>query len=164
MHLILLTHERELAKKTNTGALLCDPLPGVVVSRIEWARKNPNADLLTFIDQQRVGLLYPSAEVAAHTSVLPSALATHGIDTLILIDSTWQEARKIYNRSAYLHELPRISLPLGLQSQFNLRRNQREGGLCTAECAALLMSEAGFRSAAQVVELRFSKFLSEFGA
>ncbi len=64
-------------------------------------------------------------------------------DALILIDATWQEARKIYNRSDYLKALQKISISSQHESIYQLRRNQVEGGLCTAECAAHILSASG---------------------
>ncbi|ARD21763.1 tRNA-uridine aminocarboxypropyltransferase [Shewanella japonica] len=64
-------------------------------------------------------------------------------DALILIDATWQEARKIYNRSDYLKALQKISISSQHESIYQLRRNQVEGGLCTAECAAHILLASG---------------------
>jgi len=48
----------------------------------------------------------------------------------VILDATWQEARKMLRQSSYLKTAARISLPpLMLGSTFILRRNQQEGGL-----------------------------------
>ena len=60
----------------------------------------------------------------------------------MLIDATWQEARKMYNQSPYLKALPKVSLVDAPKSIYPLRRNQIEGGLCTAECVIHLLTES----------------------
>ena len=99
--IIALTHERELTKKTNTGQLLLQ-LPVCVSRRVIWKRTLPDPWLLKLIENQRVAILYPDLPNVADQ--LTSERADNGqeiqsFDHFIVIDSTWQEARKIMNRS-----------------------------------------------------------------
>ena len=48
--------------------------------------------------------------------------------------------------------LPCIQLSAGKQSRYNLRRNQVNGGLCTAECAIELFGIAGLNEKADILE------------
>ncbi len=151
MNLILLTHEREAHKLSNTGRLVESVLPGSRI--IMWQRKQPDVELLRLIEQGGVALVYPgegSIELAL----------SEPYDNYILIDSTWQQARKIFNHSPYLHGLPRISINPAEMSQYTLRRNQIEGGLCTAECAIELMRTRGLESEAIELEQRLVEFIS----
>ena len=102
-------------------------------SIFEWARKSPNAELLQRIQDDNIALLYP------HESSQQLESLAHAFDAYILIDATWQEAQKMYNHSPYLHELPKVSLEPSTPSIYSLRRNQKETGLCTAECASVLL-------------------------
>ncbi|GIU51211.1 hypothetical protein TUM4249_15090 [Shewanella sp. KT0246] len=134
---------------------------------IEWDRVNPNIDLIRFINEARVGLLFPdttqqhtlsnSAVHSVTSSVRTSDKETNDVsdfDALIIIDSTWQEARKIYNRSPYLKELKKVSIDSSVGSIYELRRNQLEGGLCTAECAAHILKQCGnLQSAEKIMDL-----------
>lgn len=143
MHIILLTHQRERVKKTNTGQLVVSQ-PGLKVTRIIWERTSPDPALLKWIEEGTLCLLYPeqvcsdssneTLEKPVHTD--PDCSEKTGF---ILIDSTWQEARKIFNRSPYLKHLPRLSLEPADCSLFRLRRNQIAGGLCTAESVIALL-------------------------
>lgn len=128
MNFILLTHSRELTKPSNTGRLVLEAL-GSRAKRVIWQRKVPDEFLLRLIDDKRVALLYPDLV----ESDLQVCRGTDGVVSCIIIDGTWQEARKIYNRSAYLHQLPRLSLNPVSQSSFRLRRNQKSDGLSTVE-------------------------------
>ena len=161
--IIALTHERELSKKTNTGRLLCS-LPDSLTHRIIWQRKAPDPWLLALIESERVAILYP--EQACHTAndteqLMPSpAQLVSDFDHFILIDSTWQEARKIMNRSAYLQLLPRVSLTVSDVSRFNLRRNQVKGGLCTAEAAINLLRCKRLDKNADQLQKMFDEFVA----
>jgi len=151
MQIILLTHSREVSKKTNTGQLVQQFIPNT--QTIIWQRIQPDKKLLQLIKTGKTALVYPSDETdksAAHCD----------FENYILIDSTWQEARKIYNRSPYLQNLPRLQLIRNSQSQYSLRRNQLEGGLCTAECAIELLLRKGKTALANELQDSFNNFIS----
>ena len=171
MKIILLTHKKETTRPTNTGRWVKQVLDDNALV-IEWDRVNPNLDLIRLINEAKVGLLFPditqqnsSAISAVHSSVTSSVRtvvstsdkvtdAVTDFDALIIIDSTWQEARKIYNRSPYLKVLEKMSIDNSVNSIYQLRRNQREGGLCTAECAAHILFQVGLsQSAEQIMTL-----------
>ena len=163
MQIILLTHERELDRATNTGRLaleVCTQDADVSLRRIVWQRTEPDRELQAMLKKPGVGLLYPNSEVQGR-EVGEAALGGDECETFILLDGTWQEARKIYNRSPYLHSAPRIDLPLDAPSRFTLRRNQREGCLCTAECVMEILQHKGMSETAQRLQQRFTAFLAQ---
>jgi DTW domain-containing protein YfiP len=130
MKIFLLTHERELLRTSNTGVLAKNVAPEIV-ERIIWARNTPNPSLLDAINRGNVALLYPvdDADIAPIES----------FESIILLDATWQEARKMFNRSPYLKNLPGARIRPRQLSRYQLRRNQPEGGLCTAECVVEIL-------------------------
>ena len=136
MNIILLTHQKELNKKTNTGSLVVDVM-GEKARVVVWDRVKPNAELLRCVDKGSVALLYPSAD---------SQFINKGPDyeNYIIIDGTWQQAQKIYNQSPYLKDLPAVKISVDQPSAYHLRRNQRAGCLCTAECAIVVLRVRGF--------------------
>ena len=121
MNIFLLTHQRERFKKTNTGSLVVDAL-GEKAQVVIWDRVAPDPELLRAIDEGSVALLYPAAN---------SLLVSEAMDyeNYIIIDGTWQEAQKIYNRSPYLKGLPTVKIAVDRPSAYHLRRNQ-ERGVC----------------------------------
>lgn len=125
MKIFLLTHERELLRTSNTGVLAQNAAPEIV-ERIIWGRNTPNPSLLDAINPKNTVLLYPIADA--------EAARIESFENIILLDATWQEARKMFNHSPYLKSLPRAYIKPQQVSQYQLRRNQPEGGLCTAEC------------------------------
>lgn len=155
MQIILLTHSRELLRANNTGQLVSQVL-GERARVIEWHRKQPDPVLITAIDAGLVGLVFPTDDgpplVSSNSADNVNASAkecTPPFEYLLLIDATWQEARKMYNKSPYLKSLVKVGLQPTHASIYPLRRNQLEGGLCTAECVALLLKQAGEPELAQ---------------
>jgi len=151
MKLFLLTHEKELHRKTNTGALAVELL-GDDIEVVLWERTKPNKKLLDFIEQKNVALLYPheQSEMLCETT---------SYDAYILIDSTWQEAQKIYNKSPYLHDLPSVKIHTDKKSVYSLRRNQKEYGLCTAEIVAEVLKSKFMFDQAEGLERMLDDFM-----
>jgi DTW domain-containing protein YfiP len=81
------------------------------------------------------------------------------IEDFLILDGTWQEARKIYNKSPYLQSMKIFSLSSDNESRYNIRRNQKEGGLCTAECVMELLKLKGEDQDAEILNNSFLNFL-----
>ena len=165
MQFILLTHPRERLRITNTGQLVLQVL-GERARVIEWHRKQPDPALIAAIDAGLVGLVFPTDDdtplVSSNSADNVNASAkecTPAFEYLLLIDATWQEARKMYNQSPYLKSLIKVGLQPTHASIYPLRRNQLEGGLCTAECVALLLEQAGEPELAQQLTERLMGFI-----
>ncbi|MFV8783440.1 DTW domain-containing protein [Microbulbifer sp. SA54] len=152
--IILLTHERELDRPSNTGSLAIGVAGGDcdIVRRVVWNRTAPNQELLSEIANENCGLLYPVTEVEGYEVEIADC------EQFILLDATWQEARKMYNRSSYLRTVPRVRLRPQQKSRFRLRRNQKESGLCTAECIIEVLRKKGRQEYADEVERLFLAF------
>ncbi|HEY8569971.1 tRNA-uridine aminocarboxypropyltransferase [Microbulbifer sp.] len=157
MQIILLTHERELERPSNTGKLVLSAVAGegVSVERVIWRRTAPSKALLAVLDDPATGLLYPDTEVAGETV---ASMDVGDCERFILLDATWQEARKMYNRSPYLHSLGRLNLASEQGSRYRLRRNQKSFGLCTAECVVEILRGKGYQAIADRLEQQFLCF------
>ena len=151
MKFTLLTHSKELAKPSNTGKLVVEIL-GDAAEQIRWDRLVPPAELVAEIEAGGVALLYPG------TADEPAGDLT-GIQQIILIDSTWHEARRIYQRSPYLQKVRRICLKPVEKSRYNLRKNQKESGLCTVECVMEILRNTGNTIEAERLLERFLSFI-----
>ena len=158
MKIFLLTHERELERPSNTGNIVLEATAGSgLVQRVVWHRTNPDPNLLAEITRPATGVVYPVSEVAGPAVELPQC------EQFVLLDATWQEARKMYNRSPYLHTASRVNLDARNQSVYALRRNQKSGGLCTAECVAEILRQKGESRLADKVLSDFLTFNSLSG-
>lgn len=149
----LLTHSREHKKNSNTGRLVSSVLKEQC-QIITWQRKEPSIELLTAIDKGDIALVYPDlADESVRHIKLYSAY--------ILLDGTWQEARKMYNQSPYLKRLPRVTIDPGQESRYTLRRNQKMTGLCTAECVVEILDRSGCNVQSATLNDLFTCFLEQ---
>jgi DTW domain-containing protein YfiP len=147
MKFTLLTHFKELEKPSNTGKLVVEIL-GSAAEQIRWDRLNPPAQLLKEIEAGGVALIYPGPADEPSGDLAK-------INHVILIDGTWHEARRIHQRSPYLQKIPRICLKPAEKSIYNLRKNQKESGLCTAECVMEILRSTGNSIDAERLQERF---------
>ena len=155
MKFTLLTHFKELDKPSNTGKLVVEIL-GDNAEQLRWDRLEPPAKLVEEIEAGGVALLYPG------TADEPAGDLT-GIRQIILIDGTWHEARRIHQRSPYLQKVRRICLKPAEKSRYNLRKNQIESGLCTAECVMEILRATGNLVDAERLQERFQSHIKPAG-
>lgn len=169
MNIVLLTHERELTRPTNTGQLALAHFPQYC-TQLVWSRVNPDKSLQQACQTGQALLLFPATDKPA-TSNIDSSPALIGADdtvlgdaktvtqkSIIILDATWQEARKMVRQSPYLQQANRLELQATQDSTYQLRRNQVEGGLCTLECVQLLFSQAGLSAQAAQLNAAFAEF------
>lgn len=158
---ILLSHTNELKKRTNTGILIEKSMTSTLV--IEWQRKEPSKELLDIINMEKeVYFLY--TETNETNEIVTLDASEEKIDAvcskkyIIILDGTWQEAKKIYNRSEYLKDLKRISITPENLSEYQLRRKKNEQHLCTAEAAIITLKKFGEDKNSDILKDYFEKF------
>lgn len=162
VNIALLTHPNEVKRVTNTGKLLVHSLPNCEVHI--WDRVNPPAELLDKIQHQPCYVLFPS-EDASEVVQADSISANNDIAPLfIILDSTWQEAKKILNKSPWLAKLPKVKLPASSHSSYSLRRNQAAGNLCTCEVGISLLQQLEPRLDMTPLQQYFELFLNVYEA
>ena len=173
MKIYLLTHEREYQRPTNTGSLAVGDSCSIV-ERILWQRVSPCQDLVKLIESGNALLLYSDKKETSFEGSMPNDEIEGGVepllarasitpciddfDNIIIIDGTWQEAQKIFNKSPYLQKAPRFTLDIERDSSYRLRRNQRAGGLCTIECIIELLKLKCLVELASHLEFKFKLF------
>lgn len=149
MKIWLLTHSEELKKATGTGPLVKEALKHEC-EIIEWSRVEPNQKIIELPVEDTV-LIYPSNSVENSTK-----LCTSNFSNIIIIDGTWQQARKIYNRSPYLKAFPHYEIQ-GESSIYSKRRNQKNTGLCTAEATIHVLKQRQHTTTATLLK-KFLEF------
>lgn len=160
MKITLLTHEKEQRREDNSGKLLhnlSDIDSDLQCEALLWQRTQPNKALVEAIETQQAILLRPAIGDARPAQQIADISA---IKHFVILDGTWQEARKMYNKSPYLkaanwHQLKDIPA-----SKYNLRRNQIDEGLCTAECAIEILKRTNHQQAAEQLAEKFHQFLA----
>ena len=161
----LIMADIEPIKPTNTGWLIADVVTDTAA--FGWARTEVDPALLALLadPQWQPYLVFP-AEFAPPERVvfeLPPDTAPCGKRPLfVLLDATWNEARKMFRKSPYLNHLPVLSLQPEQLSRYQLRRAQRADHLCTVEVAALCLALAGELHAAQVLDAYFDVFTNHY--
>ena len=166
----LIMAEHETLKPSNTGWLIADVVPDTMA--FGWARTEvaPALTALLADPQWQAYVVFPGEFVAPErviTQLPPDATdATDDAERkrplFILLDATWQEARKIFRKSPYLNHLPVLSLTPEQLSRYRLRRAQRDFHLCTSEVAALCLALAGDDVAAQSLEAYLDVFTDHY--
>ncbi len=115
------------------------------VSRAQAVNESPNlSQSPNQSPAQGATLPQDTAQEAVQKTALKAALKLgKPLNSLVILDATWQEAGKMYRQSPYLQSLARVELQTEQGSAFRLRRNQRQGGLCTLECIAAVWQNLG---------------------
>ncbi|MGO0307390.1 tRNA-uridine aminocarboxypropyltransferase [Endozoicomonas acroporae] len=151
----LITHDKEFDKPTNTGKLIQAAIPGTRI--FNWSRTSPDKVLLELLDDPDwlPVLLFPreyAVEAQGNNRQWHYNSGSERKVAFIIIDATWQQARKMYRQSPWLHGLNVLSLQPEEPSIYRLRRNRQEQHLCTAEVAARALGELGENTNRQLME------------
>ncbi|MGB3368491.1 MAG: tRNA-uridine aminocarboxypropyltransferase [Acidaminobacteraceae bacterium] len=170
---ILLTHSNELKKRTNTGILIEKSMENTSI--IEWIRKEPSKELLDIINSElQVYILYPETDfvnTSKEESIVSNSLDrldnkesenTNKEKYIIILDGTWQEAQKMYNRSEYLKSIKRISLNPDSFSDYKLRRKKDDNHLCTVEAAIITLQMFDEEDNSDKLKIYFEKFQTNY--
>jgi DTW domain-containing protein len=136
---LLLLHQLETRKTTNTGrvALRCLPnsesvLRGRLPEDPSAPSVGPSSPPLGREPGRQAVLLYPGEEAVPIERFAGSALPI----TLVVPDGTWSQASRTRRRVAGLAELPCVKLPDGHVSGYELRHAAEVGRLSTMEAIA----------------------------
>lgn len=177
--LVLLTHATEFDRPSNTGRLVLESATAIAteqqqtdssqwqVRAVLWQRTQPDPALLHHLNasaaqqSQSYVLLYPTADaIVVDMDQADCITALDGAVPagFILLDATWQQAQKMYNQSPYLHHLAKWQIKSAQPSVYQLRRNQKQQGWCTAELVQLLWNFSGARHGAGLLSQRFAEF------
>ena len=150
MKIWLITHSEELKKNSGTGKIVKEVL-GDECEIVVWSRVAPNEAILKLSPSNTLLIYLCENEQQRYCGEINPS-----IDGIIIIDGTWQQARKIYNQSPYLQKFKHYEVQ-GIKSVYSKRRNQKDIGLCTAEVAIHLLTEYE-HPAASVLLNRFNEF------
>lgn len=163
----LLMGDIEALKPSNTGWLIADLVPDTWA--FAWSRTRVDDRLLALLDdpQWQPYVVFPGEFVTPPRVVTDQvdgdALAQAGRRPLfVLLDGTWTEARKMFNKSPYLARFPVLSLQPGRASGYRLRRSVREDHFCTAEVAAFCLALAGEAHAGELLATWLDVFSTHY--
>lgn len=87
----------------------------------------------------RACLLFPGEQAQA---LVPFVDQCSDVPLLLVVpDGTWRKARKLLHLNPLLANLPRVTLALGLQSRYRLRKAPMPGALSTLEAIVTALNE-----------------------
>lgn len=139
----LLMHENEYSRETNTGKWLLKSISGC--RDYTWSRVTANKELVARLENDAYLslLIYPGEESVCLEEALQLAEKQRKQPHFIILDGTWQEAKKMEKKSPWLNQVQRVHLTPEQLSNYQLRRNQNKGHLCTLEVASELLHKRG---------------------
>ncbi len=155
----LLMHRLEPLKPTNTGRLIAECLPDTCA--FIWSRTEPDPALMALLqDPQWQPMLVFPQEYAGPEQMINQHISPVGgkRPLLVIIDATWNQARKMVRMSPWLRALPLLHLQPARASRYQLRRSCQAEHLCTAEVAVACLELAGEDDAARGLDDYFDTF------
>ncbi|WP_236207474.1 tRNA-uridine aminocarboxypropyltransferase [Pseudomonas tohonis] len=159
----LFMYYSEPMKPSNTGWLIADTVADT--SAFSWSRTEVDPAIIALLDdpQWQPYLVFPGEYVEPQSRVVSDVQVEAGKRPLfILLDATWNEARKMFRKSPYLDRFPVLSLQPEQISRYRLRRSNRDEHLCTAEVAALCLELAGDEHAAGALNAYLDVFTEHY--
>lgn len=162
----LLMGDIEAIKPSNTGWLIADLVSET--HAFQWSRTEIDPALIALLNDPQwqpyvvfPGEFVPPERVVA--DVLPAPAGTAARRPLfVLLDGTWSEARKMFNKSRYLDAFPVLSLQPDRRSNYRLRRAARDDHFCTAEVGAMCLDMAGEPRAAEALSAWLDLFTEHY--
>ena len=162
----LLMGDIEALKPSNTGWLIADLVPDTFA--FAWSRTTIDPALLALLNdpQWQPYVVFPG-EFVDPARVVTALLSDDAAGAprrplFVLLDGTWSEARKMFNKSRYLDAFPVLSLHPDHVSNYRLRRAARDDHFCTAEVAALCLALAGEPHAADTLAAYLDVFTERY--
>jgi DTW domain-containing protein YfiP len=151
--LVLLQHprEREVAIGTAHMASLCLTNSELHVG-IDWSRSAPLARALSNPERPPI-LLYPGADSIDIVASPPKTPVT-----LVVVDGTWSQTKKVVRTNPILRALPRYAFVPPQPSEYRIRREPDDASVATIEALVHALT------ALEGDEARFSTLLAPFRA
>ncbi|PIJ49173.1 DTW domain-containing protein [Erwinia sp. OLTSP20] len=158
----LVMFDTEPMKPSNTGRLIADILPDTCA--FSWSRTAVDAQLLKLINHPSYQpfVVFPASYACPERQVALSPPTQGNPPLFIMLDGTWNEARKMFRKSPWLDDFPVISLNVTTPSAYTLRAAHAPGQHCTAEIAIALLAQAGDNAAAQGLSQHFMLFRDRY--
>lgn len=163
---LLIMYDDEVLKPSNSGRLIADLVPDT--HAYIWSRTQVNRKLLALLNdpQYQAYLVFPSEYAQPGQTVVekvepigPCCAGVNKRPLFVLLDGSWREAIKMFNKSPYLHSLPMLSFTPETAAKYGLRKGSRDFQLGTAEVAALALGVAGEAHNAASLNAWFALFI-----
>ena len=143
---LILRHIWESERPSNTGRLAALAMPN---ARIVSCGGGDRIGLVplddTLLQAPNTWLLWPDGAVQTDLDLPPP-------ERIIVLDATWQQARRLYSRTTALQAMPRLVFPAPDKSRKRLRDPLRADGMSTIEAVAAAVALVEGKEAAEPLE------------
>lgn len=143
LEFVLIMHRDELFKPTNTGRLIADTFPQQTHAFC-WDRLQPDPALLLLLQDSRRHclLIFPATTGSSRDVVHQVSAQSDKLLTLIILDGTWKQARRMFNLSPWLAAITALHLQPQQLARYSSRVAAHDHYLSTAESVALALASA----------------------
>lgn len=152
---LILRHVYEAQRPSNTGRLAALAMPN---SRIIPCGGGTRIGLAPiddeFLQASGTWLLWPDG-----TSVQTNVVDTIPPTRVVVIDATWQQARRLYSTIPGLRALPRLALPATMRCRERLREQHRSDGMSTLEAVAAAVAKLEGAETAKPLEKLYDELV-----
>ncbi|TVR05166.1 MAG: DTW domain-containing protein [Deltaproteobacteria bacterium] len=155
--LLLLLHQREWKKNTNTGRIALHALENA--THVLRGLPGEPLDLAELRDPtRRVLLLFPREDAVVLT---PEVMASDPRPvTLVVPDGNWSQARRVVRREEALVQAEAIVPPPGAATRYRLRDETTDEGMATAEAVARVLGVLEGPAVQDEIERLFDLFVT----
>ena len=129
---IIVQHPSERKRKIRTALMAVRGLNEGACQIFVRRKVAPSDELSTILQNSNSYVMYPSSD----SKNLNTISCDNTPKNLVILDGTWDEAKKIYARSPILQSLPTIHLDINKQSEYVVRTQPSEKCLSTVETIA----------------------------
>ncbi|WP_394220209.1 tRNA-uridine aminocarboxypropyltransferase [Alteromonas gracilis] len=159
---LFLMYKGEYYKPTNTGRLIADVVKDN--HAFLWKRTEPDEALLSLLRDEKYYpiVVFPHEYAAQERCIDTPPLNTGKTLLFIFLDGTWREAKKMFAKSPYLHNLPVLGVNMSMASDYLLRESCHDFQHCTAEVGVSVLALAGQNQSAHTLAHYFSVFRREY--
>ena len=141
---VIVRHYTEADRSSNTGRLAHLALPNS-----EIVEHGGDAGVATLADRDGAWLVFPAGPVAQAPLVPPPR-------SVVVLDATWAQARKMYRKIPALRGLRMLHLPAAPMPSARLRNSPAEGMVSTIEAIARALRLIEGEAAAAPLEQLFA--------
>lgn len=134
-HLVLVLHQLETKKPTNTGVLATRCLPNSRIVVRGQHQPVPNETL--WPDTHEPVLLFPTEDARPLADVVAERLPGSKPLALVVPDGTWSQASRARRRIPCLSQIQAVTVAADGPSIYRLRTANEPGQVCTLEAIAL---------------------------
>ena len=161
---VLILHRDELFKPTNTGRLIADCFPEQTHAFC-WDRLSPPKALLELLqDPQRQCCIIFPADENSEREVYSKPPSSDKRLTLIVLDGTWKQGRRMFNLSPWLQNIAALKLDPQQRANYSSRVAAFDNYLSTAEAGALALAVSDLEKSSRVLLDYFSVFNKHYSA